>query len=136
MKPDYEIINMMLNIFLQSEKAFITIDDLVAGYDAGVIDEQFLFHFLLIVENGLLSNQNLTAKTPEDVGLFFALNGQIITSSIPIRLTQSGLDFANALNQKPVLERVKKELADAPFEFVRTTAGKLLSKILSERLGL
>lgn len=136
MKPDYETINMMLDIFLKSEKTFITIDELVAGYDAGIIDERFLFNFLLIVENGLLSNKSLTVKTPEAVGLSFALNGQIITNKIPIRLTQNGIDFANALNQKPVLEKVKKELADAPFEFVRAAAGKLLSKILSERLGL
>lgn len=136
MKTDYDTIKKLLDIFLASDSTFITLDDLVAGSDAGIIDERFLFHFLLIVENGLISNQKLECNSPRSVGLSFALNGHILTSRVPIRLTQSGLDFANALNQKPVLERVKKELADAPFEFVKNAAGKLLSKILSDRLGL
>lgn len=136
MKPNYDTIKNLLDVFLKSERTFITIDDLVSGSDTGIIDESFLFHFLLIVENGLISNKNLICSSPEAVGLTFGLNGHIMTSQVPIRLTQSGLDFANALNQKPVLERVKKELADAPFEFVKTAAGKILSKILSDRLGL
>ncbi|MFS6935280.1 DUF2513 domain-containing protein [Klebsiella oxytoca] len=136
MKTNYDTIKKLLDVFLKSERTFITIDDLIADSVTGIIDEDFLFHFLLIVENGLVSDKNLICNSPDAVGLTFGLNGHIMTNKIPIRLTQNGLDFANALAQKPVLERVKKELADAPFEFVKTAAGKIFSKILSERLGI
>jgi len=136
MKTDYDTIKKLLDIFLTSDSTFITLDDLVAGSDAGIIDESFLFHFLLIVENGLVSNHKLECSSPRSVGLSFALNGHILTNKVPIRLTQSGIDLANALNQKPVLERIKRELADAPFEFVKTAAGKIFSKFLSEKFGL
>lgn len=136
MKPDYDIIKKLLGAFLKSERTFLTIDDIIACTDSGIIDERFLFHFLLIVENGLISNKNLTCSSPRDAGLSFGINGNVIKCQVPIRLTQSGIDFANALNQKPVLERIKKELADAPFTFVKTAAGKIFSKILSEKLGI
>lgn len=136
MKPNYDMIKELLGVFLESDRTFLTIDDVIACTDSGIIDEEFLFHFLLIVENGLISNKNLICNNPSDVGLSFGLNGDVIKYSVPIRLTQSGIDFANALNQKPVLEKVKQELTDAPFAFVKTVAGKLFNKILSEKLGL
>ncbi|WP_273818079.1 DUF2513 domain-containing protein [Providencia rettgeri] len=136
MKPNYDIIKELLGIFLKSDRTFLTIDDLIACTDSGVIDENFIFHFLLIVENGLISNKNLTCCSPGDVGLSFDFNGNIIKRQLPIRITQNGIDFANALNQKPVLERIKNELSDAPFAFVKTVASKLFSKILSEKLGI
>lgn len=136
MKPNYDKIKKLLDVFIKSERTFITINDLIAESDTGIADEDFLFHFLLIVENGLVSDKNLMCSSPEDVGLVFGLNGHVITIQVPIRLTQSGLDFANALAQKPVLERVKQELADAPFEFVKMAASKFFSKILSERIGI
>lgn len=136
MKPDYDIIRKLLGVFLESKRTFITIDDIIKGTDSGIIDEDFLFHFLLIVENGLISNKNLTCNSPEDVGLTFGFNGNIIKFQVPVRLTQNGIDFANALNQKPVLEKVKKELSEAPFTFVKAAAAKIFSKILSDKLGI
>ncbi|ENZ3206736.1 DUF2513 domain-containing protein, partial [Salmonella enterica] len=55
---------------------------------------------------------------------------------VKIRLTQDGHDFANALNQRPVLERIKKELADAPFELVKDVSKQWLTQFIKNRIGL
>lgn len=57
-------------------------------------------------------------------------------AAIPIRLTQDGHDFAEALNQKPILERLKQELTDAPFDLVKDISKTWLTKQIKDRLGL
>lgn len=46
------------------------------------------------------------------------------------------IDSAKKLHQQPVLDKIKKELADAPFELVRDVSKKWLTKMIKDRIGI
>lgn len=135
MKIDFDELKRQLSLFLDSPEAFITLDDL--GYDTaeGEREQRLLFHTLLLVENRLISDSKLRIGDPACVGFVYSSRG-IGYRNVKIRLTQDGHDFAKALYQKPVLERIKKELADAPFELVKDVSKQWLTKVIKERIGI
>ena len=135
MKIDFDELKRQLSLFLDSPGAFITLDDL--GYDTaeGDREQRLLFHTLLLVENGLISDSKLRTGEPTYVGFVYSMN-KIGHRNVRIRLTQEGHDFAKALYQQPVLERIKKELADAPFELVRDVSKQWLTKFIKDKIGL
>ncbi|MGR3042708.1 hypothetical protein ABMY36_22455 [Vibrio vulnificus] len=51
-----------------------------------------------------------------------------------IRLTQKGHDFASALSNKEVLEKLKAELTNAPFRVLFDGSQKLLEHYLTKKL--
>lgn len=135
MQIDFDEIKRILAVFIEAPTPFITLKDLdffsVEGEDA----DKLVFHLLLLVENGLISNRKLETGNPECIGFVFT-NRSIGGRAIPIRLTQDGHDFASALNQQPIFERVKKELAEAPFEVVKDVSKRWLGKLMKDKLGL
>ncbi|WP_367672743.1 DUF2513 domain-containing protein [Serratia symbiotica] len=135
MQIDFDEIKRILAVFIEAPTPFITLKDLdffsVEGEDA----DKLVFHLLLLVENGLISNCKLETGNPEFIGLVIT-NWNIGGGEIPIRLTQDGHDFASALNQQPIFERVKKELAEAPFEVVKDVSKRWLGKLMKDKLGL
>lgn len=135
MRIDFDEIKEILSVFLEADTACITLQKLGFPYDDWDKDERFLFHFSLLVESGFISNRNLQVDSLEGLGVVFHSAG-FGCRAYPIRLTMAGHDFAKALNQKPVLERVKKELADAPFEVVKKASSQWFSKLLEDKLGL
>ncbi|AUZ66644.1 DUF2513 domain-containing protein [Citrobacter amalonaticus] len=136
MQVELDEIKRMLNTFLEAPGPFITIKDLgfVDEEDQEKLDKS-IGHFLLIVENGLISNMNLTTCDAKAVGLHMTPRNFGYTST-PIRLTQTGHDFINMLNQKPVFERLKEEAKEAPFSLLQKVGAALTEKILKEKLGL
>lgn len=135
MKIDFDEMKNILSVFIEADTACITLQDL--GFFSKNDDEVelFLFHFSLLAEAGLISDQELQVGSLKALGVVFYVGG-VGGAAIPIRLTMEGHDFAKALNQKPVLERMKKELSDAPFGVVKKAAGQWFSKLLEEKLGL
>ncbi|EMN0195565.1 DUF2513 domain-containing protein [Citrobacter freundii] len=136
MQVELDEIKRMLNTFLEAPGPFITIKDLgfVDEEDQEKLDKS-IGHFLLIVENGLISNMNLITGDAKAVGLHMTPRNFGYTS-VPIRLTQTGHDFINMLNQKPVFERLKEEAKEAPFSLLQKVGAALTEKILKEKLGL
>ncbi|MFS6814157.1 DUF2513 domain-containing protein [Citrobacter meridianamericanus] len=136
MQVELDEIKRMLNTFLEAPGPFITIKDLgfVDEEDQEKLDKS-IGHFLLIVENGLISNMNLIIGDAKAVGLHMTPRNFGYTS-VPIRLTQTGHDFINMLNQKPVFERLKEEAKEAPFSLLQKVGAALTEKILKEKLGL
>ncbi|AIJ09281.1 DUF2513 domain-containing protein [Edwardsiella anguillarum] len=136
MRIDYDEMKKILNIFLDSPHAFITLKD------TGILevnDEQeeiLLFTLLLMVENGLISNDELETGSPSCIGIHMTNSTPRVNSARKIRLTQNGHDFASALAQKPILERIKKEFADAPFDVVKDVSKSMLAKFFKDKLGL
>ncbi|WP_063103515.1 DUF2513 domain-containing protein [Escherichia coli] len=133
MKIDYDELARILDTFLNADSAFITLKDV--GIDTTDDEDKLIFHLLLLVENGLLGNRELQTGTPECIGLKFTTTG-IGWRNIPIRLTQDGHDFANALHQKPILERIKKEFAEAPFDVVKDLGKGFLTQLFKKKLGI
>ena len=136
MQIDLDYMADLLDVFLEAETAHISVPEIER---AGIkvqggrgLDEKFLFHFQLAAENGLISNQDLEMKGLKSLGI--TIGAGAFFSSTPIRLTQSGHDFAKALQNKEVLSRLRSELKDAPFSVIFEGSQKLLDHFLKKKL--
>ena len=142
MKIDLGYTSRILTVFLESENAHVNINHFS---DAGIVvqseterarlNEEFLFHFQILVENSLISNRELVTGSLKPLGIQFGSRGDVSLSIIELRLTQSGHDFASALNNKEVLQKLKLELKDAPFKTVFEGSQKLLQHFFKKKLN-
>lgn len=135
MKIDFDEINNILSTFIDADTPFITLRDLGFFTKEGVELDSLIFHLSLLVETRLISNRRLETGSLEHIGVVFHSAG-MGGRTIPIRLTMEGHNFAKSLGQKPILEKIKKELSDAPFELIKRTAGQWAEKLLKDKLGL
>ncbi len=132
MKIDLDYLKKVLNIFIDSPHAFLTYRELS---EEGInmykddnntqFDDEFIFHLSLLLENQLISNHQLDHSTFKSIGLEYDPR-TCCHWAIPIRLTQSGHDFAAMLQQNEVFENLKTNFKDFPFQVIYD-AGKTLS---------
>jgi len=135
---DLEYISSILDVFLESSKAHIAVTDLK---EAGInIDgegdsfcESFLFHMQIAVDNELIGLMSGPAYTLKDLGIIQRRNKGIYLDN-PMRLTQTGHEFASALNNKEILSKLKSELKDAPFKVIFEGGQKLLQHAMKKKL--
>ena len=64
---------------------------------SGDIDQKFLFHFQLLIENQLIGKQSLKYADLEAMGFVQCMGRDWAICAINLRLTQNGHDFAAAL---------------------------------------
>lgn len=138
MKIDLDEMKRLLNVFLESPQPYVTIKEL--GVLDGTDDDsgKVIAHLLLMAENGFISSLQLETGF-DSLGLrpSYGSSGVRWNFAIrPIRLTQSGHDFASVLNQRPVFERLKEEAQEAPVALLRKVGSALTEKLLKEKLGL
>ncbi|HFU8129608.1 TPA: DUF2513 domain-containing protein [Escherichia coli] len=137
MKIDYDEIARIFDVFLEADTAFIRLEDV--GWDRSQrhsdSHQKLVFHLLLLVENGFISNRYLETGTAKSIGLTPTSLGYSY-SGTSVRLTQDGHDFAKALHQKPILERIKQHLADAPMTLVTDVGKQWLTSFLKKKLGI
>ncbi|MFC5081177.1 hypothetical protein VTH8203_04003 [Vibrio thalassae] len=139
MRIDVQYISSLLSVFLESDTAHITLSVLEnAGVkiytdDRKGLDEKFVFHAQLLVENGLVSDKDLRSDSLNTFGISYNKSGGTIVER-DVRLTQQGHDFASALNNKEVLEKLKTELTNAPFRVLFDGSQKLLEHYLTKKL--
>jgi hypothetical protein len=141
MRIDIDYLAKILDVFLDADTAHIEISNfqklgirIESESNPNSLDEEFLFHLQLAIENSLISNRDMQASGLKSVGITIGGGGSVALSSVPIRLTQKGHDFANALHNKEVLSKLKSELKDAPFKTVFDGSQKLLEHFLKKRL--
>ncbi|EGR0395004.1 DUF2513 domain-containing protein [Vibrio vulnificus] len=141
MKIDLPYLSSILNVFLDVDTAHITISDfetngirIESEHLSSHLDEKFLFHLQLALENSLISNQKLRSSDLGSIGIKMGANGHVVLTGTPIRLTQQGHDFATALANKEVLTRIKDELKDAPFKVIFDGSQKLLEHLMKKKL--
>ncbi|WP_163134484.1 DUF2513 domain-containing protein [Agarivorans sp. Alg241-V36] len=137
MKIDYDYIASILNVFLESNTAHLTIFDIKdSGIDIGdeFIDEKFLFHVQLLIDNELISNQHGLRDGLLTAGIRLNGNRSVILVKNNIRLTQKGHDFSKSLQNKEVMAKIKNELKDAPFKTVFDGGQKLLAHYAKKKL--
>lgn len=135
MQIDFEELKRMLDKFLEADGPFITLGVMGFPDGSGFEKDRFIFHLLLLIENGMISDSKLRTGDPTYLGLVYNSKG-IGYRTVSIRLTQEGHDFAKALHQQPVLERIKKELTDAPFDLVKDVSKQWLTKLVREKIGI
>ncbi|MCS0325009.1 DUF2513 domain-containing protein [Vibrio diabolicus] len=140
MRIDLDYFRKMLDVFLEAETAHIELYDFpksgVEYVDAQTqdLDEKFIFHFQLLAENQLISNRNMDSCNLRDLGFRFGARGDCTLSIIPLRLTQTGHDFASSLHNKEVIEKLKSELKDMPFKVIFEGGQKLLQHYANKKL--
>lgn len=137
MRIDYAYISKILNVFLESDKAHISIFELKeSGIDIGndFIDDKYLFHIQILLDNKLISNQNGESEGLLTAGIRLNGNGSAVLVKNNIRLTQKGHDLSISLNNKEVLAKIKSELKDAPFKSVFDGGQKLLAHFAKKKL--
>jgi len=142
MKMDFDYMSTLMRVFIESESAHTSWQDVEdAGLDLGGSDnesqsfQKFHFHLHQMLDNELISNAYRRMDNLEDVGLHLYLSGEYkIDYDFPLRLTQKGYDFAAALNNREVLSKLKSELRDAPFKTVFEGGQQLLTHYFTKKI--
>lgn len=139
MRIDLDYMASILNLFLESENAHIDFNDFeqssIQIEENGKLTERFVFHLQLAIDNQLFGKRNGYAHSLKDIGISQSLDGLDSICIMPIRLTQTGHDFASSLNNKEVITRLKSEFKDAPFKVVFEGGQKLLHHIMIKKLN-
>ncbi|ENJ8539695.1 TPA: DUF2513 domain-containing protein [Raoultella planticola] len=131
MQIDLDLMKKMLNVFIKSPKAFITL----AEIESAVNDEEaFIFHIGLMLDNKFITGVDFES-TPAAVGLVVT-NARIFTRPLRVRLSQQGHDFAVMLNQQPILEKLKEQAKQAPMDVLVAIGKAWGRKLISRHLDL
>lgn len=139
MKIDLIYFSKLLKVFLESDSAHLTVTDFQNSETPltdpdGNLDQNFIFHIQLAIDNDLIGLMNRDHVTLKNIGISIGFNGSVVLVKTPIRLTQKGHDFASALNNSEVLKRIKSEFKDAPFKSIFDGSQKLLEHLLKKKL--
>jgi len=138
MRVDLDYMAQLLEVFLEADTAHLSVPEIerlgICVSERNGLDEKFLFHFQLAAENGLISNRDLQVNSLKSLGIKIGLGGGVVLTSTPIRLTQSGHDFASALHNKDVLMKLRSEMRDAPFRVLFESSQKLMEHFLKKKL--
>ncbi|MDU3157735.1 MAG: hypothetical protein E7B34_19145 [Hafnia alvei] len=133
MQTDLDYLKGMLDVFINSDRPLIAATELKdAGY--GISTEKGLFHYYQLIERGYVSNHFLEIGDPKKLGLAIGLSG-ISEWSANIRLTASGQEFAETLQQKNVFEKLKG-ISDQPLSVLKDVGVELLKSYAKKKFGL
>lgn len=133
MQTDLEYLRGMLNVFIESDQPIISAKEIVeAGYN--IADKKGLFHYLQLIEKGFISNHFLQTGDPKLLGLTIGLNA-IDSWPANVRLTSSGQEFAETLQQKDVFEKLK-EISNQPLSVIKDVGIELLKSYTKKKFGL
>lgn len=134
MKPNLQTQSNILTVFLDADTAHVTLPLVLAQLKTDLNDEKFYFNYQLLVENSLISDEYLNSGELAKAGITHSFSGPSIIGNQKLRLTQSGHDFATALSNKEVLNRLKSEFKDAPFKVIFDGSQKLLTHFFKKKI--
>lgn len=133
MKPDYEYIIEILNVFIDSDKTNLRIND----FDDCIKKDKnkFYFNILILQDKNILEG----ASDSRNIGIEFnGNNDSYNTWSVPWRLTADGHDFAkNILKpeiKETILSKFKSEGFSAIIDITKKLALKRAEKLLADAL--
>ncbi|WP_249332064.1 DUF2513 domain-containing protein [Pseudoalteromonas rubra] len=81
----------------------------------------------------MISKLDLSIGLMDEMGLKYGSTGGLTVNNLPIRLTQHGHDFASALNNREILEKLKTEFKDAPFKVIFDGSQKLIQHLAKKK---
>ncbi len=129
MKIDQPYLKQMLNVFIESKNSHIWVADMA---DAGIeMDDKFLFHIQILEDQGFIECLDKTS----DIGYEILLGGQFRWHSRPLRLTSSGHEFVEALNQAEIWNIITSEFQNSSLETLKSAASSLLKAFARKQIG-
>ncbi|GEA09179.1 hypothetical protein KUL42_39400 [Alteromonas sp. KUL42] len=134
MKNDIDYTANILKVFLDCDDAHVMFLDVIKTVCGEDIDEKFIHHYGLIVENGLVSRRDLSIQTLDKMGIRYSLDNSITVIDMPLRLTQKGHDYSKALSNKEVLSKLKDGFKDAPFKVLFDGSQQLLTHYFKKKI--
>ena len=119
----------MLNTFIDSPQAFIWVN---AFIERGMeMDDKFLFHIQILEDQRFI--ECLDKKS--DLGYEITLGGEYRWQSRPLRLTASGHEFVEAMNNAEIWQILKGEFKDSSLSTLKSVASSLLSAFAKKQLN-
>ncbi|MGP1949085.1 hypothetical protein [Citrobacter sp. wls615] len=133
MVKNLEYMKGMLEVFLKAKTPFISTKDLAeAGYD--ICSNEGMFHYLLLIEQGYISNKDLITNDITKLG-YMRHRGYMLDMGTEVRLSAQGQEFAQALNEPTVFEKLKS-MSDAPLSTIKDVGLELTKAYLKKKFGL
>lgn len=134
MRTDLDVFRSITKVFLDSDKPMIQIQDLTdAGVD--ISNGVGLFHYMLMIEQGFISDYQLVKDKPQRLGYFFSQTSIEKYDGAIVRLTAEGLEFAESLEIPSVFEKLKS-FSDAPLSVIKDVGMDLAKGYLMQKLGI
>jgi len=118
MKSNIEYTAQILDKFESCEQSQLSFVELWNSFVLQEDSNEFVFHFRLLVENGLISRHDMISSPISSLGLHYSSPSDITIFDAQLRLTQQGHDFAKALNNREVLAKLKDGFKEAPFKVI------------------
>ena len=132
MKPDYDYLIKILNVFLEAETP--TVDwEAFEDLRDGTLYDKFIFHIRLLSEKHLISDEQ-GDSTLESLGFIPTMTGYVI-SIIPWRLTSEGHSFSSEITKPATLTTIKEKFKNEGFPVVVDILKQLTQKQLDKWLG-
>ena len=129
MKIDQPYLKQMLNVFIESKNSHIWVAEMT---EAGIeMDDKFLFHIQILEDQGFIECLDKTS----DIGYEIVLNGQFRWHSRPLRLTSSGHEFVEALNQAEIWNIITSEFQNSSLETLKSAASSLLKAFARKQIS-
>lgn len=125
MEKDLDTIKKILDVFIEADTALVKLIELdPRSPEEFMSDDKFLFHFLLMIEEGLITNAQLETGFKK-LGLSYTRNGYEYTNP-HLRLSNEGHELALALRQATIFEKLKTVSSSASMSVLQVTGKKLL----------
>ncbi|MFZ0372656.1 MAG: DUF2513 domain-containing protein [Xanthobacteraceae bacterium] len=129
MKIDQDYLKKLLEACQASEKPTFDIEDLkAAGFDYH--DQNFEFHMKILNDRHFIEQDDGDGG----FGLTKSMDGFQSWSVLPLRLTASGHQFIEALQNKDVWAAIKRGFKDASIETLQSVALKLLDGFAQKKI--
>lgn len=128
MKIDLDYLKSLLGAFQDAEGPTTDIDELKAhGFDYA--EDRFIFHLQILHDKGLVELED-----GHGLGFYKGIDGHVSWSVLPLRLTASGHEFIESLDNKAVWETIKTEFKDASLGTLLRVSKSLLEGYLKQKV--
>jgi hypothetical protein len=131
MKPEVDYLQRLLQGFRDAPGTTTDIQELeAAGLDPN--DPKFEFHFRLLADDQYVEGDDGS----RDIGFQRGVDGRPSWGAVPLRLTSSGHEFAAALCDQTVFEKVQGRLLPASVSTIRAVAVAIFKAEVTKHTGL
>jgi len=131
MRIDHNYLKRIIDIALNHPGPTFTIEDFERD-GLSYRTPEFEFHMKLLDDQQLIEQDNKDSG----FGLIKSIDGFTSWSVLPLRLTSRGQDFAEAISEKTVWEKVSKDMPGAAMSTLVTVSVGLFQAYAKKKLGL
>jgi len=126
MKPDPEYLKQLLTAFRDAPNPTTDIREL-EGAGLSLEDPEFVFHMMLLQDDCFVES----ASQAGGIGI----SSTAPWSVIPLRLTAAGHQFAEAMEDKKVLQTLKNSFVGASISTMRDVAVTIIKAEIAKHIG-